>query len=72
MHLVGRSSLMAAPMILSATVVLAHGGHGNELSGFAHPVGLSVIAAIILIGGVAAITRHFLKAHRDVAEHRES
>jgi hypothetical protein len=61
MHLATRSSLCALPMALAASAAAAHGGHGAELGGAAHPVALTVLAVVVLVGVVAAVTGRFLK-----------
>jgi hypothetical protein len=60
MHLATKSSLCALPMALAASAA-AHGGHGAELGGAAHPVALTVFAVVVLVGVAAAVTRRFLK-----------
>lgn len=61
MHLATKSSLCALPMALAASAAAAHGGHGAELGGAAHPVALTVFAVVVLVGVAAAVTRRFLK-----------
>jgi len=55
-------------MALAASAAAAHGGHGAELGGAAHPVALTVFAVVVLVGVVAAVTRRFLKGGRQIAD----